>query len=145
MAYSFPSTSSLRKVPIDDDGDAERSLSYNNKWELDPQYKGWVSSFKADRNKARCKWCDRLIDISSTGESALIWHAKRESTNKIVDMKGIRSLIGLVQVLIIRLVAARKSTCKHHNNKSLSFLLHRNLSRLLLPRTMYLKLKPCGL
>ena len=51
---------------------------YNCKWELDSQYKGWVSAFKADKRKALCKSCDRLIDISSMGESALKSHMKGE-------------------------------------------------------------------
>lgn len=51
---------------------------YNKKWERDPQYKGWVSAFKADKRKALCQWCDRTIDVSSMGESALKSHSKSE-------------------------------------------------------------------
>lgn len=51
---------------------------YNNKWQHDPQYKGWVSALKADKRKTLCQWCDRTIDISSMGESALKSHSKSE-------------------------------------------------------------------
>lgn len=44
---------------------------YNRQWELNSQYKGWVTAFKGDRKKALCKCCDRMIDISNMGESAL--------------------------------------------------------------------------
>ena len=52
---------------------------YNKKWERDLQYKGWVSAFKADKRKAMCQWCDRTIDVSSMGESALKSHSKSEN------------------------------------------------------------------
>ena len=51
---------------------------YNKKWERDPQYKGWVSALKADKWEALCQWCDRTIDISSMGESALKSRSKSE-------------------------------------------------------------------
>ena len=40
--------------------------------------KGWLTAFKADRKKALCKCCDRMIDISNMGESALKSHMKSE-------------------------------------------------------------------
>ncbi|KXJ08703.1 hypothetical protein AC249_AIPGENE28448 [Exaiptasia diaphana] len=49
---------------------------YNAKWERDPLYKEWIGPFKGDKKKALCRSCDRLIDISSMGESALKSHAK---------------------------------------------------------------------
>lgn len=51
---------------------------YNKKWERNPQYKGWVSALKADKRRALCQWCDRTIDVSSMGESALKSHSKSE-------------------------------------------------------------------
>ena len=63
---------------MDSKGQKGRCI-YNIKWELDSQYKGWVSAFKADKRKALCKSCDRLIDISSMGESALKSHMKGEN------------------------------------------------------------------
>ena len=51
---------------------------YNKKWEHDPQYKAWVSAYKADKRKALCHWCDRTIDVSSMGESALKSHSRSE-------------------------------------------------------------------
>ena len=51
---------------------------YNRQWELNSQYKGWVTAFKGDRKKALCKFCDRMIDISNMGESALKSHMKSE-------------------------------------------------------------------
>ena len=32
----------------------------------------------ADKGKALCQWCDRTIDVSSMGESALKLHSKSE-------------------------------------------------------------------
>ena len=51
---------------------------YNRQWELNSQYKGWVTAFKNDKKKALCKTCDRIIDISNMGESALASHVKSE-------------------------------------------------------------------
>lgn len=51
---------------------------YNRQWELNSKYKGWLTAFKADRKKALCKCCDRMIDISNMGESALKSHMKSE-------------------------------------------------------------------
>ena len=51
---------------------------YNRQWELNSQYKGWLTAFKGDRKKALCKCCDRIIDVSNMGESALKSHMKSE-------------------------------------------------------------------
>ena len=51
---------------------------YNKKWVSDPQYKGWVRAFKADKRRALCQWCDWTIDVSSMDESALKSHSKSE-------------------------------------------------------------------
>ena len=40
---------------------------YNRQWELNSEYKGWLTAFKDDRKKAFCKCCDRLINISNMG------------------------------------------------------------------------------
>ena len=50
------------------------NCSYNQQWELNFKYKGWLTAFKADRKKALCKCCDWMIDISNMGESALKLH-----------------------------------------------------------------------
>jgi len=49
---------------------------YNRQWELNLEYKGWLTAFKADRKKAFCKCGDRMIDISNVGESALKLHMR---------------------------------------------------------------------
>ena len=56
---------------------------YNRQWELNSQYKGWLTAFKGDRKKALCKCCDRIIDVSNVGESALKSHmkSKRHKSN----------------------------------------------------------------
>ena len=51
---------------------------YNRRWELNSQYKGWLTAFKGDRKKALCKCCDRIIDVSNMGESVLKSHMKSE-------------------------------------------------------------------
>ena len=51
---------------------------YNWQWELNPTYKRWLAAFKGDRKKALCKCCDRTINISNMGESALKSHIRSE-------------------------------------------------------------------
>ena len=51
---------------------------YNRQWELNSNYKGWLTAFKADRKKALCKCCQQMIDISNMGESVLKSHMKSE-------------------------------------------------------------------
>ena len=52
-------------------------------------YRGWVKSLKSDKHKAFCCVCDRVIDITTMGESAFKSHMKAEKlqhptvTNKI--------------------------------------------------------------
>ena len=53
-----------------------RDCIYNQQWELNSKYKGWLTAFKADRKKAFCKCCDRMIDISNMGESAVKSHMR---------------------------------------------------------------------
>ncbi|KAG1672086.1 hypothetical protein GQR58_016157 [Nymphon striatum] len=60
---------------------------YNAKWESDPQYKEWIGALKGDKKKALCKLCDRLILLSSMGESALKSHAKSEKHKNIIQSK----------------------------------------------------------
>ena len=64
---------------------------YNRQWELNSKYKGWLTAFKADRKKALCKCCDRMIDISNMGESALKSHTKSERQKTTVE-SGLNSL-----------------------------------------------------
>lgn len=54
----------------------------NTKWERDPHYKVWVSALKADKWKAWFQCCDRIIDVSKMGYSALKSHSKMRSTSK---------------------------------------------------------------
>ena len=56
---------------------------YNWQWELNSEYKGWLTAFKADRKKAFCKCGDRMINNSNMGESALKSHmrSKRHDNN----------------------------------------------------------------
>ena len=67
---------------------------YNWHWELNSKYKGWFTAFKAERKKALCKCCDRMIDISNMGESALKSHMKSERHKS-------NSRIGVEQALIL--------------------------------------------
>ena len=60
---------------------------YNRQWELNSKYEGWLTAFKADRKKALCKCCDRIIDISNMGESALKSHMKSENTKTTVELE----------------------------------------------------------
>ena len=71
-----------------------------NKWERDPQYKGWVRAFKADKRKALCQWCDRTIDVSSMGESALKSHSKSEKhkQNSQCEQRVILSSFGIFEL-----------------------------------------------
>ena len=63
-----------------------RDCIYNQQWELNSKYKGWLTAFKADRKKAFCKCCDRMIDILNMGESALKSHmsSKRHKNNSTI-------------------------------------------------------------
>ena len=38
--------------------------------------KEWIAPFKGDKRKAMCRLCDRFIEVSSMGESALKSHSK---------------------------------------------------------------------
>ena len=44
---------------------------FNLKWEFDVSNRDWVKSLKSDKHKAFCCVCDRIIDITTMGESAL--------------------------------------------------------------------------
>lgn len=48
--------------------------TYQVKWEQNPKYKDWIKAFKGDKRKALCTACDRIIDLSTMGESALRSH-----------------------------------------------------------------------
>lgn len=55
---------------------AKGQCVYNANWECDPMYRDWVKSVKTDKRKALCSYCDKMIDISTMGKSALnsrIW------------------------------------------------------------------------
>ena len=86
---------------------------YNWQWELNSQYKGWLTAFKADRKKALCKCCDRIIDISSMGESALKSHMKSERHKNNSRIGGEQpvtlSSFGFVSYGNENLVEARKA------------------------------------
>ena len=43
---------------------------FNLKWELDMSYRDWVKSLKSDKHKTFCCVCDRVIDITTMGESS---------------------------------------------------------------------------
>ena len=61
--------------------------NYNPNWERDPRYKEWISPFKGDKKKALCKLCDRFIEISGMGESALKSHAKSSKHSLRLKLK----------------------------------------------------------
>ena len=63
-----------------------RDCIYNQQWELNSKYKGWLTAFKADRKNPFCKCCDRMIDILNMGESALKSHmrSKRHKNNNTI-------------------------------------------------------------
>ena len=52
------------------------SCRFNSKWAACETYKDWLRPFKSDSRKALCILCDKLIDLSNMGESALRSHCK---------------------------------------------------------------------
>ena len=51
-----------------------RATYFNGHWLTNPLYKGWIK--KKDNKTALCSFCDnKVIDISSLGETALKQHA----------------------------------------------------------------------
>ena len=75
---------------------------YNKKWEPDPQYKAWVSAYKADKRKALCHWCDRTIDVSSMVESALKSHSRSEKHKQNSRCQQTGKLIFVTQANSLR-------------------------------------------
>lgn len=73
---------------------------YNKKWERDTQYKGWVRTFKADKRKALCQWCDRTIDVLSMGESELKSHSKskKHKQNSRCEQRVTLSSLGIFEL-----------------------------------------------
>ena len=60
---------------------------YNQHWEVNSKYKGWLTAFKADRKMALCKYCVKWSTFQ-TWES-LHWklHMKSEGTKTTVELK----------------------------------------------------------
>ena len=81
---------------------------YNKKWEHDSQYKAWVSAYKADKRKALCHWCDRTIDVSSMGESALKSHSRSEKHKQNSRCQQTGKLIFVTQANSLRKTAKEK-------------------------------------
>lgn len=50
---------------------SRRKCIYNKEWEENPAYKDWVQPLKSDKTNCICLACDRVVDISNMGESAL--------------------------------------------------------------------------
>lgn len=48
---------------------------FNSKWLKNDSYKGWLKCTE-DKHKALCTVCNRSIDVSAMGESALKSHMK---------------------------------------------------------------------
>jgi hypothetical protein len=58
---------------------------YNPEWESNAVYQTWIRPFKADKTKAICSVCDKIIDISNMGEAALKSHTKAEKHNRSLN------------------------------------------------------------
>ena len=95
---------------------------YNRQWELYSQYKGWLTAFKGDRKKALCKCCDRIIDVSNLGESALKSHIKSERHK---NNSGSRQLMTLTSFGFVSCgnrdavelgKAEKRNLCNQNNN-----------------------------
>ena len=67
---------------------------FNSKWTTCDQYKNWLRPFKADSKKALCILCDKLVDLSNMGESALKSHTK--STKHIRNLDRLKTNTGNV-------------------------------------------------
>lgn len=55
---------------------------FNRAWEEAEDYKNWVKALKGDNRKAVCVLCQKAVDVSSMGESALKSHMKSEKHRK---------------------------------------------------------------
>ena len=47
---------------------------FADKWLKDDKFSSWVAPHATSRQKARCKVCNKDIDVSTMGESALVSH-----------------------------------------------------------------------
>ena len=66
---------------------------FNLKWELDVSYRDWVKSLMSDKRKAFCCVCDRVIDITTMGKSALKSHMKAEKHKVNIQHLQTKSMV----------------------------------------------------
>ena len=57
--------------------------TFKDEWLLNPKYKSWVK--KISLNTARCSFCNKHIDVSSMGVSALESHSTSKEHKQIVS------------------------------------------------------------
>ena len=57
--------------------------TFKDEWLLNPKYKSWVK--KISLNIARCSFCNKHIDVSSMGVSALESHSTSKKHKQIVS------------------------------------------------------------
>ena len=57
--------------------------TFKDEWLLNPKYKSWVK--KISLNTARCSFCNKHIDVSSMGVSALESHSTSKKNKQIVS------------------------------------------------------------
>lgn len=60
---------------------------YNHNWETQAAYKDWLRPFKGDNRKALCSSCDKVIELSNMGESALKSHIKSAKHIRITEQQ----------------------------------------------------------
>ncbi len=77
---------------------AKGQCVYNPNWECDPVFRDWVKLVQTDKRKAFCLYCDKTIDISTMGKSALNSHLKSEkheqNKSKSKRTSSIKSFFG---------------------------------------------------
>ena len=56
-------------------------------------YRDWVKSLKIDKHKVFCCVCDRVIDITTMGESALKSHVKAEKHKINIQQLQTKSMV----------------------------------------------------
>ena len=61
--------------------------SFVDDWLKDPDFIGWLVKVKENKSKARCSVCQKTIELSTSGRSALTDHAKGKKHSKVIDRR----------------------------------------------------------
>ena len=56
-------------------------------WLKDPDFTGWLVKVRKDKTKARCSVCQKTIDLSMSGRSALTNHTKGKKHTEVIDRR----------------------------------------------------------